>query len=273
MALIFLNIVVNACCAGGVINIYPNENWLSETPIILIEWMEKDYHVYDHIEKFEFHLINESGVKTELEILDKIYNSGTYAQMILRPKSILPESIEVSLIVEPFNLAENNNLVKFLKLIEFESCWAIKKLSDNIKPEIEEVLKFDSESSACRSFRSMNTTVEIAYCENIDYKFLGRDNKSGKLSRSFLLGKLTNQKGDCHYVKVIDNQFQIYDSSCGKTFDLSYGTKYLFSLRLLDLSGNFSTENIDFEITTAQFKVVEYEEIERNGIKGVRICQ
>jgi len=265
---IFSNIALNACCAGGMFDIYPNNNWLSDTPVILVEWMEKDYQMYDKVDSANFYLMNEFGDKVKLQIIDKIYNNQTYAQIILKPQVRLREGTEVSIILENINFRENKKTDKFTRFIEEGKCWEIKKISDITKPIFTQVPKFKNNNKAFTMYSSISTIVEIEYSENIAYECVHRESK-----KAFMLGKITNKEGASHYVKIIDNQFNIYDGSCSRIFDLNSETKYLYKLELVDLSGNRSDEIINLEFKTAKREVLEYETFEINGIKGSRLCQ
>ncbi len=249
-------------CPESILNVHPNNDWLSEKPVILIEWMERDYNVYDEVDQLEYYLINDEGDKIPLEILDKTYAGNTYAQVLLSAQSELNNESEVAIIVEGERARING---KFVNRVEKDRCWKVKQLSDDIKPIIEDTLEYKSRSRLVGIYSTFSTRFTIPYCENIGGGGLFRNS-----DKDLVFAKVITDQNKVHYFPVIDCQFSIYKGLCGKTFDLNYCTNYVYKLQLIDLSGNWSQEEIAFAFQTPDSKKMCFEEIESNGVKGVR---
>jgi hypothetical protein len=225
-----------ACCAAGLITVSPQGQHLSQNPLILIDYMERDYGVFNALAEAIFFLKDSSGNIYELEIVDMVRSRSVSAQVLLKPKTVLEKGKVLSLGVK--NLQSNHERTpSFIHQIQQKN-WTVSFDYDGIAPTFERP-PYTTYKHSFQSTAPGHWMYGIVYySDNNTYAW----GKNDAIKTQIIL-EIADSTGKKIY-KATDqrNAFWISDAMCGSDFELKLDTEYTFLVRLIDFSGNKSKE-------------------------------
>lgn len=246
---IFFNIQkINASCNAGVVSIFPKSNELSQNPVILIDFMERDYLIYDKLEEMKFYLVDNEGKETALEILEKNKGFRVWAQVLLKPKKKLKKGRKVALKISNMP-TDGKHWEWFVKRVQSRN-WEVKFKTDKVAPKFDGDITFKFISSST----GHGVTGTSKFWDNNKYKY----KISGKFYEETII-EATNEEGKKYFLTTRGNSFWIYTDNCGSAFRLMYDEEYRFKIRLIDFSGNKSKEikHVKFRASGFEKKGIE----------------
>jgi hypothetical protein len=239
---------VIACCAGGLIEVSPRGNEISQNPIILIDFMERDYKVYDLLLKATFYLVDENGGKINLDIIEtnKAFNTG--AQALLRPRSGLEMEQIVSIKIEGLNVSDEK-IKKFINHVQSKK-WSVCFDKDTTIPKFNQEVTHEYINHFGSSASGHGILGNVVFWDNNEYTYQINNRKEKQI-----LLEVTSKEGNKYIIQTHSNSFWIYDGICGSTFELKQDTEYSFEIRLIDLSGNKSDETKQVKFKTGNYRL------------------
>lgn len=235
-----------ACCAGGLLTVSPQGPNLSQNPIILIDYMERDYGVFNAFDEANFYLEDSSGNTYELEIVDMVRSRSVSAQILLKPKTVLEKGKVLSLGVK--NLLSNHERVpSFIHQIQQKN-WTISFDYDGIAPEFSGGISYNYRHNFESTAPGHGVYGRISFIDNNDY-YWGKNNTI----KNQIILEIADSTGKRIYAATdAHNAFWISNGICGSDFELKLDTQYTFSVRLIDFSGNKSKEVKEVSFKTAE---------------------
>jgi len=231
-----------ACCIGGEISIAPRGNEMSQNPILLIDFMERDYKIYNKLKEATFYMIDDQGNKFDLEILDSNKGIRILAQIILKPKEKLRKGSKVSLIIDEMQ-AQGENQKRFIQMIQSKK-WVVKFEEDRVAPEFNKELTYEYVNNLNTSAPGHGVLVKVDFWDNNEYKY----EINSRIENPIVIEAISDE-GNRYLFTTNRDSFWIYHGMCGATFKLKRGTEYSFKIRLIDLSGNKSLETKEIKFT------------------------
>ena len=222
---------LSASCTTGLVHLSPRANTISQNPVILLDFMERDFKVLPQLDKMSFYLVTDEGKKIKLCILEKNKGFKVWAQILFKPKRKLVLGQKYSFRVEGYKVTRE---VSKLFLSVNEKKWTVSKKKDKIIPQF-------TGSIDHKYVNILNSTVSTHYTE-ITFGFKDKEKKDGPEKNTYVYVEVIDAKGNNYYLLPFQNQIEIRDGMCGANFQLKQDTDYTFSLRLMDMSGNKSKE-------------------------------
>ncbi len=252
-----------ACCAGGEISIAPKSNEISQNPVILIDFMERDYQVYDKLKKAKLSLIDEQGKEITVKVLERNKGFHTYAQILLKPKKKLKKGSKVSLRITKME-TENKLQKRFVQKIQSKK-WKVNFEKDKIPPRFNEDIPIDYVNGFNSSAPGHGIQGIARFWDNNEYKY----NMDKKNIHQIIIEAIS-EEGKRYLLITTGNKFGIYQGICGANFGLKQDTEYSFKIRLIDFSGNKSKETKEIKFKTGNSKInyISVEELNKEGEKG-----
>lgn len=247
-----------ACCAGEMISIAPRNNEISQNPIILIDFMERDYKIYDKLEEARFYLIDDKGKKIDLEILERNEGFHTWAQILLRPKKKLKKGRNVSLRITEMQV-EGEQQRKFVQRVQSKK-WKVKFKKDDTAPKFNEEVAYEYINHFNWSASGHGILGTAKFWDNNEYKY-----EINRRIENQIIIEATSEEGERYLLTTNGNSFWIYQGICGATFGLKQDAEYSFKLRLIDFSGNKSleTKEVKFKTGNSRINRISAEEINK----------
>lgn len=253
--------IVFACCASEMITISPKGNEIPQNPIILIDFTENDYKIYEKLDEARFYLIDEKGYEINVEVLER--NEGFYiwAQVLLKPKKELEVGRKVSLRIADVRV-QGEAQKKFVQTIQSKR-WEVKYEVDTTAPMFTDDMTIQYVNLFNSSAPGHGINITTKYWDNNEYKY--EINK--RIKRQIII-EVINEEGKRYLLTTNGNQFGIFHGICGAVFELKQDTSCSFKMRLLDFSGNKSDESkeVKFKMGNSKMNRKQVEEL-NEGLK------
>ena len=254
--LIFFPLKSFACCTGGMISIVPKSDEISQNPIILIDFMERDYKIFETLKNADFFLVDNKGKKIKLNVIERNKGFHTWAQILLKPKKQLKLGRAISIRVSGIN-AKKDLQKKFIEKVQSRK-WKVKYEKDKIAPTFTSGFSIEYLNHLNWSVSGHGIKGHIDFCDNIDYYF-----KNQQGIKKEIIFEVINEEGKRYLLTLYGGSLWIYHGVCGATFSLKQDKEYTFKIRLMDLSGNMSLEinELKFKTENASVNRISLEEL------------
>lgn len=241
--LLFLGTTASfACCVSGSVTIYPRGNIISENPIFLIEYSERDYHIFEKIEEIGFYIEYDNGEEVKLLVSSSNSAASVNSQFVLSPISELNIS-DNNFSIKVRGTTISKNFQKFLSYRKF----SVKLKKDTIPPNFSSPIKGTYANYLNSSASGHSVNFSTSYDDNYEFLFQRSNRKMSEL-----LVELSDEKGNTYLIAITNSTFGIYQGMCGSYFLFSINTNLKFYIQLVDFSGNKSEA-----IREIEFKIVE----------------
>jgi len=226
---------INGECVSDIIQIIPKCNKVSQNPVILIGFAERDYQIFEALKNAKFCLVDNKGKKIKLEVLQLNKGFHSIAQIFLKSKKKLKRGKIVSIEINGLSL-ENEKHKKFLKKVQSKK-WEISFKKDKTSPYFQSDLKFNYENYLTSSASGHGVRGNVSFHDDNEYTF---EHKGGVKNQIVL--EVVDENGNSYLTSTHGDLFWISDGMCGAAFELKQDAEYTFDIRLVDLSGNKSKE-------------------------------
>jgi hypothetical protein len=232
-----------ACCIGNFVHIYPQGNKLSPNGIIVVDYSEGWFKIFDGLDNMKFFLKSQQGTTYPLTLIQKTKSNKRHVQFVLKPEHDLPSNKSLSLRLTGID-SSNVNAIKFSHHIR--KYWKVRAEPDTYAPRFIDTLKVEYDNYINSSVKGHGFNCTVLYHDNPVDSFY-----QVKKWSTELLAEVTDDKGHSYFIPIQNNLFGIHENICWSPFYIPRNSEVEFTVRLMDFSGNLSQESRKFKCKTS----------------------
>jgi len=229
-------------CISEIVNVYPKSLAISQNPVILIEYDEQSYRVFEKLKNAKYHLVDNKGNKYILDLVESNKAFDVKAQILLKINCKLKKRKFVTIEISNFQIG-NKLEQKIISRIQSKK-WEVIISVDEKAPEFESELDYFY-YSYIDSGHGDGVRSKVSYSDNNSYF---HDTNMGV--KDHIIIKVTNEENKSYLIPTNGNYFSIDDGMCYTFFELKRQKDYTFKVSLIDFSGNESKDEKIIEFST-----------------------